>query len=103
MAVSAAPKRKEQETKAIANEKRIKEIINGGGKTVSEKIAPPEPVEEVLKGISIKLTATEIETIKELRNMRVAPRRKKIAISLSDWIIEGVQEKIEREKRKYEF
>lgn len=102
MAVSAAPSRNKQDKEAIANEKRIAEIIKGGGNTVAEKIAP-DIEDEVLKGITIKLTGLEMSTIKELRNKRPSPRGKKIAISLHDWIVEAVQEKTEREKRKYDF
>jgi hypothetical protein len=45
--------------------------------------------------------SSEMETIKELRNKRPVIRGRKITISLHDWIVEAVQEKIEREKKQY--
>ena len=91
MAISTAPSRK------VASEKYIEKIINKGGKTtVESKVSA-----DVTKSIKLVMTAEEMEAIKELRAMRKAPRGRKISISVHDWVIEAVQEKIERESRKY--
>ncbi|WP_138485390.1 hypothetical protein [Dyadobacter bucti] len=54
------------------------------------------------KSIKLIMTAEEMEVIKKLRDKRPArSRSRKISISVHDWVIEAVQEKIERERRKY--
>lgn len=105
MAVSAAPKRKEEPKKAAIpdakQEKKIREVVNRGGSSVAESVSTDEA--KGLKGMSIKLTDGETETIGKLRAARPRDPRsqKKIAISLRSWIIEAVHEKMEREKKKY--
>lgn len=92
MAISTAPSRK------VASEKHIEAIISKGGKTTVES----KTSTDATKSIKLVMTAEEMEMIKELRAMRKAPRGRKIAISVHDWVIEAVQEKIERENRKYD-
>ena len=101
MAVSAAPKNKDDSPIVQkVYEKKIKEIINRGGQPTL-----PELVGNIddFKSISVKLMAHEIELIKTLRAKRHAPRGKKIPISLHDWIVEAVQEKLDREHKKYQI
>lgn len=43
----------------------------------------------------------EIKAIKVLRDKRPARRGRKITISMHDWVIEAVREKIQREAKKY--
>lgn len=104
MAVSAPPKKKadpaistEQMTKG--QEQRIDEIINRGSTTVG-KAEPPEP--EHIKNFNIKIMSGQLATVDQLRAQRPRkPTSPKLAISLQDWIIEAIEEKIQREKKKY--
>ena len=87
MAVSAAPPKKQ------VSEEKIQEVINKGGKPTA---MGQEPAGEKIKGITIKLMESELLKIKEIRQKRPT-RGKKISISLHDWIIEAIQEKVMRE------
>ena len=106
MAVSAPPKKKadpaifaEQTTKG--QEKRIDEIINRGSTTVG-KVELPEP--EQIKNFNIKIMSGQLTTVDQLRAQRPRkPTSPKLAISLQDWIIEAIEEKIQREKKKYDL
>ena len=88
MAVTSAPPKR---TENKVSEDKIKEIINKGGKPTF--VTEPN---DVVKGITIKLLGSELDKIKELRSKRPS-RGKKLGISLHDWIIEAVQEKLNRE------
>jgi 3-hydroxyacyl-CoA dehydrogenase len=80
-------------------EKKIQEFINRGG-------SPTNRGEEAAvetggtKSIKLILKDTEMSAIKVLRDKRPS-RSRKIPISVHDWVIEAVQEKIEREQKKY--
>lgn len=79
-------------------EKKIKEFINRGGSPTSRG---EEAVEiGVTKSIKLILKDTEMSAIKVLRDKRPS-RSRKIPISVHDWVIEAIQEKIEREQKKY--
>lgn len=106
MAISPPPKKKDELVKSepqVQNpivEKKITDFISRGGSTATKAIDS----EEKLKGINIKLLTEEISTIKTLREKRPRLSRsgqKRLAISLHDWIVEAIQEKIEKEKKKY--
>ena len=102
MAVSAPPKKKaapaiSAEQMAKGQEQRIDEIINRGSTTVS-KAEPPEQI----KNFNIKIMSGQLATVDQLRAQRPRkPTSPKLAISLQDWIIEAIEEKIQREKKKY--
>ena len=104
MAVSAPPKKKtdpaisaEKVTKG--QEQKIDEIINRGSTTVG-KAEPQEP--EQIKNFNIKIMSGQLATVDQLRAQRPRkPTSPKLAISLQDWIIEAIEEKIQREKKKY--
>lgn len=95
MPISTSPPKKQ------VSEQQIEAIINKGGKTTvesKEKTADPNST----KSIKLIMTVDEMEKIKELRDKRPAKSRsRKITISVHDWVIEAVQEKIERERKKY--
>jgi hypothetical protein len=95
MSISTSPPKKR------ISEQQIDAIINKGGKTtVESKEQAIDP--NSTKSIKLIMTVHEMETIKELRDKRPAKSRsRKITISVHDWVIEAVQEKIERERRKY--
>lgn len=95
MSISLSPPKKK------VSEQQIDAIINKGGKTtVESKETTSDP--NSTKSIKLIMTVDEMETIKELRDKRPAKSRsRKITISVHDWVIEAVQEKIERERKKY--
>lgn len=103
MAVSAPPKKKvapielvEQQTNK-GHEKKIDEIINRGSTTVGH--ADPQ---EQIKNFNIKIMSGQLTAVDQLRAKRPRkPTSPKLAISLQDWIIEAIEEKIQRERKKY--
>jgi hypothetical protein len=105
MAVSAPPKKKETEVIPVVSEEEISKVINKGGSPVKvEKKARTRDKTKPIRAIAVSLTSEEIDLIIELRNHRpTTSRTKKITISLHDWILEAVSEKIEREKKKYQI
>ncbi len=104
MAVSAPPKKKAPEPTPIevasrSREREIDEVINRGSSTVG-KVEPQEP--NKIKNFNIKITSGQLGTIDQLRAKRPRkPTSPKLGVSLQDWIMEAIEEKIEREKRKY--
>ncbi len=80
-----------------ATKKKQDAFISKGGKPVNENMPAQE---QVLKNINVQLLESEIRAISELRDKRPKPRGKKIAISLHDWIVEAVKEKIVRDSKK---
>jgi hypothetical protein len=78
----------------VADEEKIRAIINKGGSPTGD-ISNNEEI----KQINIKLLSKEVESIKWLREKRPKARgAKRLAISLHDWIVEAINEKIERDK-----
>lgn len=103
MAVSAPPKRKESTDKpkqhqaTLVQEKKIEEIINRGGSPVGKT-----DLQEQIKNFNIKIMSGQLAAVDELRAQRPRkPTSPKMAVSLQDWIIEAIEEKIQREKKKY--
>lgn len=99
MAITREPEPIKKESISKISEKKLQDFINGGGAPTKKGIE--ESSEGVTKSIKLVMTADEMETIKQLRDKRPAPRSRKIPISVHDWVIEAIQEKIERESRKY--
>jgi hypothetical protein len=99
--IQLPPKKDEKPApvKAIkTNEKKIRDVIGKGGSTTKSAEGPDQ--EQVFKNFNIKILDSEIQTINELRERRPKARgQKRMGISLHDWIIEAVQEKIERERK----
>jgi len=103
MAVSAPPKKKaapatpaEQPT-TKGREKKIDEIINRGSTTIGQA----EPQEQI-KNFNIKIMSGQLATVDQLRAKRPRkPTSPKLAVSLQDWITEAIEEKVQREKKKY--
>ena len=78
-------------------EKKISEIINKGGS--------PTKIEEALsdsfKNFNIKILESELASINRLRDKRPRARNhKRPGITIHDWIIEAIKEKIDRETKK---
>ena len=103
MAVSAPPTKKmapatpPDQQKIKGQEKKINEIINRGSSAI-EKAKPQEQI----KNFNIKIMAGQLAVIDQLRAKRPRkPTSPKLGVSLQDWIMEAIEEKIEREKKKY--
>lgn len=101
MAISKPPVRK---TAAVLpptpapDEKKIEAVINRGSSSIST-----EAPEIKLKNFNIKLPSTTLTAIDELRAKRPRkPTSPKLGISTQDWLLEAIQEKIEREQKKYQ-
>ena len=93
MAISTSPPKRKTPTEAD-----IEAVINKGGKPTTIAVEP----DYTIKHINTRLTVGIIRQIDALRASR--PRKMgspKMGVSLRDWIVEAVVEKIERdEKRK---
>ncbi|GAB3939270.1 hypothetical protein [Larkinella terrae] len=103
MAVSAPPRKKPAnaiEPTAKSNDKKIDEIINRGSSTVAA--VEPQTVPETIKNFNIKILSTQLAAIDELRAKRPRkPISPKLGVSLQDWMIEAIEEKIRRERKHY--
>ena len=86
------PQRNKQPTEA-----EIEAVINKGGSPIPVEEGDPQ----TLRHVSARLTD---EIIREIDMLRAARPRKmgspKMGVSLRDWIIEAVMEKLQRDKRK---
>jgi hypothetical protein len=90
--LSLPPQRNKQPTEA-----EIEAVINKGGSPVPTDDTDPQ----TLRHVSARLTD---EIIREIDTLRAARPRKmgspKMGVSLRDWIVEAVMEKLERDRRK---
>lgn len=95
------PPKKENTTRAInhnVDEKKIQEVINRGGSTGKISI---DTKDYTIKTISIKLTAETLDIIGQLCDKRQKRPGRKLAMAKYDWIVEAVNEKLEREQKEY--
>lgn len=95
MAATLPPTRKKP------SEADIEAFINQGGGTTKKVEKPLEP-EDTIKFFNLRLTVGVLNKITRFREKR--PRKlasPKLGISTHDWIIEAIEEKMERERRKY--
>lgn len=108
MAVSAPPKKKpatvpvdQGESTRKVSEKKIDEIINRGSSTVNK---PEQPKPDQIKNFNVKILSSSLAEIDQLRAKRPRkPTSPKLGISSHDWILEAIEEKIQREKKKYKI
>ncbi len=104
MAVSPPPKKKADSAIATKQttkqqEKKIDDIISRGSTTV--KYVEPQELGQI-KNFNIKIMAGQLAIVDQLRAQRPRkPTSPKLAVSLQDWIIEAIEEKVQREKKKY--
>ncbi|MBX0293029.1 hypothetical protein K3G63_21475 [Hymenobacter sp. HSC-4F20] len=101
MAISKPPIRKATvpTPSPVPDEKKIEAVINRGSTSVT---AEPS-VAVTIKNFNIKLPSTMLTVIDELRAKRPRkPTSPKLGISTQDWLLEAIQEKIQREQKKYE-
>lgn len=89
---SEAPARK-------VDDKQIEAIINRGG---SSRQTPPKDEQDTIKNFNIKVAASTLASIDEVRAMRPRkPTSPKLGVSTQDWLLEAIAEKLERERKKY--
>jgi hypothetical protein len=96
MATTLPPPRKKPATEA-----EIDAVINRGGST-SEQAAATAVVDDTVKYFNLRLTAGVLKRIEALRAKR--PRKlasPKLGISTHDWMLEAIEEKMQREAKKY--
>ena len=90
MALTRPPSRNKKPTEA-----EIEAVVSRGGQVAQIENEP----DDAIKHINTRLTASVIRQIDALRAKR--PRKMgspKVGISLRDWIVEAVLEKLERDK-----
>ena len=95
MATTLPPQRKKQPTEA-----EIEAVINKGSSTLKKDAQPTD--DDTVKFFNLRLTQGVLNKIEGLRAKR--PRKlasPKLGISTHDWILEAIEEKMAREKRKY--
>ena len=99
MAISKPPVRKPVAAAAMPppDEKKIEAVISRGSSSLASSA-----VESKIKNFNIRLTATTLTEIDELRAKRPRkPTSPKLGISTQDWLLEAIEEKIQREKKKF--
>ena len=102
MAVSPPPRKTpaapaESSASRLAD-KKIEAIINRG----SSSVTTDSPAAPRLKNFNIKITADLLARVDAVRAQRPRkPTSPKLGISTQDWLLEAIEEKLEREQRKY--
>jgi hypothetical protein len=97
MATTLPPTRKK-----VATEAEIEAVINKGGSTTKSKAEKLPDDENTVKFFNLRLTSGVLKKIEELRAKR--PRKlasPKLGISTHDWMLEAIEEKMQREAKKY--
>lgn len=97
MATTLPPKRKK-----VATEAEIEAVINKGGSTTTNNAEKSPSDENAVKFFNLRLTSGVLKRIEELRAKR--PRKlasPKLGISTHDWMLEAIEEKMQREAKKY--
>ncbi|MCU0470820.1 MAG: hypothetical protein MUF58_19715 [Arcicella sp.] len=96
MAISGVPNKKKsvinEEAESQQVEKKIQEWIKRGGSTTNE-VSLEQPEQDPLKAMNIKLYQSELEKIKDIRGRTL----KRDRLSIHDWILQAIHEKIEKE------
>lgn len=99
--IQLPPKKEAVETKDISNikkvsERKIQEIINKGGSPITT-----EPADDKIKNFNLLVLESDLNIIGKLCDQRPKKPGRVIGFSKKDWLLEAVQEKIDREKRKF--
>lgn len=109
MAVSRAPKRPAPPEPAGPSEDKVREIIRRGGSVaadlqvgkaeggspIEEPVAPP--LVDELKNVQLRLYESTLQDIDALRRAQARGRR---PISRHAWLLEAIEEKLERDRKK---
>jgi len=106
MAISKPPVKKPIGTTLPAvtpNEEKIEAVINRGSTIVnSDPASKQESEPERIKNFNIRITSSMLQEIDALRAKRPRkPTSPKLGVSTQDWLLEAVQEKLQRDKKKY--
>ncbi len=95
MATTLPPLRKKQ-----VSEAEVEAVINKGSSALNEEVQPLN--DDTVKFFNLRLTQGVLNKIESLRAKR--PRKlasPKLGISTHDWMLEAIEEKMAKEKRKY--
>jgi hypothetical protein len=90
---------KEDKSVPKFSEKEIQLIINKGGSPIQTS----ELVDDKVKNFNLHVLESDLNTIGELCNKRPKKPGRIIGFSKKDWLLEAIQEKIERERKKYKI
>lgn len=99
--IQLPPKKDTEETKDKSNlkkisERKIQEIINKGGSPITRELA-----DDKIKNFNLLVLESDLNIIGKLCDQRPKKPGRVIGFSKKDWFLEAVQEKIDREKRKF--
>ena len=98
MALTLPPTRTKKEATSEAD---IEAMINRGGEVAVSKEANPEVDPNTVRHVNARLTEA---IIRQIDTLRAARTRKigspKMGVSLRDWVVEAVMEKLERDTKK---
>lgn len=102
--IQLPPKKKteiqqEENPPAKVSERKIQEIINKGGSPVQVN----EPTEDKIKNFNLLVLESDLNFIGKLCDKRPKKPGRIIGFSKKDWLLEAVQEKIDRERKKYKL
>lgn len=91
----------QQEDKLLpkVSEKEIQLIINKGG----SPIQAVEPIKDNVKNFNLHVLESDLNIIANLCSKRPKKPGRVIGFSKKDWLLEAIQEKIERERKKYKI
>ena len=95
-------KKAKEKVKERAERKVDEGMDKGLDKAEEEATKTDQENTNSFKNFNIKLMEIELSQINGLRQQRPKPRgQKRPGISLQEWLLEAIHEKIEREKEKY--
>ncbi|RYE36793.1 MAG: hypothetical protein EOP42_02045 [Sphingobacteriaceae bacterium] len=81
------------------SEKEIQLIINKGGSPTQIN----NEIKDKIKNFNLLILESDLNLISEFCNKRPKKPGRIIGFSKKDWLLEAVQEKIEREQKKYKL
>lgn len=90
---------KSEQSAPKISEKEIQHIINKCGSPIQST----NKVEDKIKNFNLLILENDLNLIGELCNKRPKKPGRIIGFSKKDWLLEAVQEKIEREQKKYKL
>ena len=103
MPITPPPRRKGATDKAPssneASERKMDEVISRGSTTVAARPGS-EGEEPTVKNFNVRIMSDRLNEVNELRDQRPKkPLSPKLGISLQDWVLEAIEEKIKREQK----
>ncbi len=84
-------------TKKVS-ERKINEVLSRG---LNSSRKEPELQNDKEKNFSLSIMESQLQVIGQLCDKRPKKPGRRIGLSKQDWIMEAVQEKLERETKKY--